>query len=212
MLRLKLLFGTGVATRVETKIIQVKMATGITNDRIKRVHNYGFMSRPLTKSKAYLFFIGGDTSRGVAMSVEDERYHIELQPGEVAILDDKGNLIHLTSSGIKIKTGQNVDIEASGNVHITCINATINANKTTVNSETTINGKTTINGETTINGTATVTGVCSVGGLTSSAGGAVSATGGMEMISGDIKVDGISVKNHTHPETGTGGGTTGAPQ
>jgi len=125
MLRLKLLFGTGTATRVETGIIQVKMAAGIVNDRIKRLHNYGFMSRPLTKSKAYLFFIGGDTSRGVAMCVEDERHQIELQPGEVAMLDDKGNLVHFTASGIHIKTTNTLTIDAA---------------KTIINSDLEING------------------------------------------------------------------------
>ncbi len=204
MQRLKLLFGMGTATRVETDIIQVNMATGIVNDRIKRLHNYGFMSRPLPKSKAYLFFIGGDTSRGVAMCVEDDRYQMDLQPGEVAIIDDKENLIHFTSNGIKIKTNENVEIEASKNVTITCENATINATKSTINAETEINGNITINGD------ATVTGMCAVGGISSASGGSVPAVGGLNMINGDITADGISLKGHTH--SGDSGGTTGTAQ
>lgn len=198
MQRIKLVFGTGTATRVETNKVQVKMATGIINDRIKRLHNYGFMSRPLRESKAYLLFIGGDTSRGVAVCVEDERYQIELQDGEVAILDNKGNVIHLTAQGIRI--------DSTKKVIINCNKATINATNTTINSETEINGNTIINGN------ATVTGICAVGGLAGATGGAVPATGGFDMTGGDITADGISLKGHTHPETGTGGGTTGTPQ
>ena len=51
--RIKNIFGTGVATRVETGIVQLKLATGILNDRIARVHNYGFMSRPLPGAKGW---------------------------------------------------------------------------------------------------------------------------------------------------------------
>lgn len=212
MRRIQLVFGTGIVTRIETKYAQIKMAIGTTNDRIKRVHNYGFMSRPLVGSKAYTFFIAGDTSKGFAFFIEDERHEIELQEGEVAVLDNKGNLIHLTENGIKIKTNENIEIEAAKDVNITCVNATIDATKTTINSETEINGKTTINGETTITANTTITGICAVGGLTSAGGGTVTATGGMVMTGGDIEVDGISVKTHTHAETGDGGGTTSPPQ
>ena len=186
--RIKLIFGTGEVTRVETNSVQIKMATGITNDKIQRPHNYGFMSRPLPKSKAYTLFIGGDVSRGIAVIIEDKRYQMNLQPGEVAMLDDKGNLIHLTSVGIKIKTAQTVDIEAGENVNISCKNATIDATKTTINSVTEINGETTINADTTI------TGMCKVGSLSSATGGSVAVTGG-------LKVDNSEYTQHTHTES-----------
>lgn len=104
MQRIKLLFGVGTTTRMETKTAQILFATGVSNDRIKRVHNYGFMSRPLPESRAYTLFVGGDTSRGIAVCIEDERYEMELEPGEIAILDDKQNLVHFTSKGILLKT------------------------------------------------------------------------------------------------------------
>ncbi|BBN59308.1 phage baseplate assembly protein V [Hydrogenovibrio marinus] len=199
--RLKLIFGTGITQRATTFIVQLKMATGVVNDRIKRVHNYGFMSRPLEGSKAYTLFVAGDTSRGIAVCIEDERYQMELQPGEVAILDNKGNLVHFTDQGIKVKTPFTVDIEATQNVNVTCENATVKATKTTINSETEINGKTTINNDLEVNGKATVTDVCSVGGLAAAGGGAVQAEGGMDMIGGDITVDGIGVKGHHHEDS-----------
>ena len=214
--RIKNLFGTGIATRIETGIVQLKLATGIVNDRIKRVHNYGFMSRPLPGAKAYTLFVGGDTSRGIAVCIEDERYEIELEPGDVAIHDHRGSFVHLHENGIKTITPKTVDIEAGKDVNVTCKNATVNATKTTINSETEINGKTVINGETEINGktvindeteingitsinaAATVTGVCAVGGLAAAGGGAVPAKGGMNMTGGDVIVDGVSATKHKH--------------
>jgi phage baseplate assembly protein V len=202
--RIKNLFGTGIATRIETGIVQLKLATGIVNDRIKRVHNYGFMSRPLPGAKAYTLFVGGDTSRGIAVCIEDERYEIELEPGDVAIHDHRGSFVHLHENGIKTFTPKIIDIEAGKDVNVTCKNATVNATKTTINSETEINGKTVINGETEINGitsinaAATITGICAVGGLAAAGGGAVAAKGGMNMTGGDVIVDGISSTKHTH--------------
>jgi phage baseplate assembly protein V len=201
--RIKNLFGTGMATRVETGIVQLKLATGIINDRIKRVHNYGFMSRPLPGAKGYTLFVAGDTSRGIAVCIEDERHQMELQPGEVAMLDDKGNLIHFHSGGIDVITKQTLTINASKDVNVTCKNASIDATKTTITSETVINGNTTINGN------ANITGICAVGGLAAIGGGAVPAVGGMVMTGGDITVDGISVKYHFHVESGS---TTGWAQ
>jgi len=202
--RIKNLFGTGIATRIETGIVQLRLATGIINDRIKRVHNYGFMSRPLPGAKAYTLFVGGDTSRGIAICIEDERYEIELQPGDVAVHDHRGNFVHLHENGIKTFTPKTVEIEAGENVNVKCENATVEATKTTITSETEINGKTVINDETEINGITsinadvTVTGVCAVGGLAAAGGGAVAAAGGMEVTGGDVVVDGISSTKHKH--------------
>lgn len=150
--RIKNIFGTGTATLVETGIVQLKLATGIVNDRIKRVHNYGFMSRPIPGAKAYTLFVGGDTSRGIAVCIEDERYQMELEPGDVAMLDDKGSFIHFTKDGINVFTNKNITVEAAENISVTCANATIDAEKTTINSVTEINGDTSIIGKLSVSG------------------------------------------------------------
>ena len=116
MNRVKLLFGTGAVTMAKTNTVQVKYATNITNDRIQRPHNYGFMSRPLVGAKAYTAFFGGDTSEGFALCVEDKRHQMELQPGEVAMIDHLGNLIHFTASGIKINTPNTLTIDAQNTI------------------------------------------------------------------------------------------------
>lgn len=157
--RIKNIVGTGIATRVETGIVQLKLATGIINDRIKRVHNYGFMSRPLPGAKAYTLFVGGDTSRGIAICIEDERYQMELEPGEVAVLDDKGSFIHLTEKGINVFTKQNVNVEALENVTVKCKNSEITADKNVINGETEINGNLSVSGEVTSKGDVVAAGI-----------------------------------------------------
>ncbi|WP_418114379.1 phage baseplate assembly protein [Vibrio scophthalmi] len=123
MARIKNVTGTGTVTGATTKMLQIRTATGRTNDRIKRLHNYGFMSRPLIGAKTFNLFIGGVTARGFTVNVEDERYQIDLEPGEVAMLDDKGNLVHFTNKGIKVKSPFSLEVETpkstfSGDVEI----------------------------------------------------------------------------------------------
>lgn len=119
MSRIKNVFAIGDVTGVETKVLQIKTSTGRASDRIKRLHNYGFMSRPNIGARAYLLFLGGVRSRGVSFCVEDEEHEMELQPGEVAMLDDKGNLVHFTKNGIVITTNENVTVNAKKNVNVT---------------------------------------------------------------------------------------------
>lgn len=118
MARIKNIVGTGTVTGADTQWLQIKTATGRTNDRIKRLHNYGYMSRPLVDAKSYNLFIGGVTARGISLCVEDERYQMELKPGEVAMLDEKGNLVHFTASGIIVNSIGKVDVTAKDDVTV----------------------------------------------------------------------------------------------
>lgn len=127
MARIKNIVGTGTVTGSDTQWLQIKTATGRTNDRIRRVHNYGFMSRPLVGAKTYNLFIGGVTARGFTVNVEDERYQMELQPGELAMLDDKGNLVHFTASGIKVNSSSKIEVEAASDVSVTATQVDVTA-------------------------------------------------------------------------------------
>ncbi|WED23499.1 phage baseplate assembly protein [Vibrio sp. JC009] len=118
MARIKNLVGTGTVTGATTGVLQIKTATGRTNDRIKRVHNYGFMSRPLVGARTYNLFIGGVTARGFTVNVEDERHQIDLEPGEVAVLDDKGNLVHFTENGIKVNSMAKIEVTAKQDITV----------------------------------------------------------------------------------------------
>ncbi len=130
MSRIKNIFAIGDITGVDTKVLQIKTSTGRTNDRIKRLHNYGFMSHPKVGARAYLLFLGGVRSRGVSFCVEDERHEMKLESGEVAMLDDKGNLVHFTKNGIRILSDNAVEVIAKQKVTVnTDGNAEINAKK-----------------------------------------------------------------------------------
>ncbi|WP_238787808.1 phage baseplate assembly protein domain-containing protein [Vibrio furnissii] len=119
MARIKNITGTGTVIGASTTQLQVRGAAGKTNDRIRRMHEYGFMSRPLPGAKSYSLFLGGVTARGFTVVVEDERYQMELAPGDVAVLDDKGNLVHMTKSGLKVVACGDIDITAKKGVNIT---------------------------------------------------------------------------------------------
>lgn len=125
MARIKNVTGTGTVTGASTGALQIKTATGRTNDRIKRIHNYGFMSRPLVGAKTYNLFIGGVTARGFTVNVEDERHQIELAPGEVAMLDDKGNLVHFTAQGIKVNSMAKLEVISVGETSVTAPKVTL---------------------------------------------------------------------------------------
>lgn len=172
MARVKNVIGTGTVTGASTHMLQINTATGRTNDRIKRVHNYGFMSHPLPDAKAYNLYIGGVTARGITVNVEDERYQIDLQPGEVAMLDDKGNIIHQTEQGIKIYAANgNVDIIAASEVNIKAPQVNVTAEKTMFSQDVEIGGNLMVAQNTQVSG----------------------AVGGKSGLFG-----GVSVESHTH--------------
>ncbi|MBP3142241.1 phage baseplate assembly protein domain-containing protein [Aliivibrio fischeri] len=118
MSRIKNMVAIGSVTGANTKVLQIKTSTGKTNDRIKRLHNYGFVSRPKVGSRAYLLFLGGVMSRGFSFCVEDERYEMELEEGEVAMMDDKGNVVHFTKNGISITSLGAVEVNANKDVTV----------------------------------------------------------------------------------------------
>ncbi|MBU2910044.1 phage baseplate assembly protein V [Vibrio splendidus] len=140
MARIKNVIGTGTVTGATTGRLQIKTATGRTNDKIKRVHNYGFMSRPLPGAKTYNLFIGGTTSRGITVNVEDERHQIDLQPGEVAILDDKGNLVHFTQQGIKINACAKLEVISAQETTVKATAVNVTAPKSTFSGDVEIGG------------------------------------------------------------------------
>lgn len=115
-----------------------------------------------------------------------------------------------------LPSGATTRLTSTGGVTVdgdTVINGNLTVNgDVLVNGNTDITGNISIGGNGTVGGNFSISGVCAVGSLVSSAGGAVVSSGGMAISGGDVVVDGISVKSHTHPENGTGGGTTEAPQ
>lgn len=140
MARIKNVIGTGTVTGATTGVLQIKTATGRTNDRIKRVHNYGFMSRPLVGAKTYNLFLGGVTARGFTVNVEDERHQIDLEPGEIAMLDDKGNLVHFTAGSIKVNSIAKIEIISASETNVSAAKVNVTAPDSTFSGNVAIGG------------------------------------------------------------------------
>jgi phage baseplate assembly protein V len=97
--RLQLLFAQGKAALVGHDKVQARVLTDEILPNISRVEPYGFSYRPKAGSQTYLLFPAGDRTHGVAIVVGDRQYNMQLQEGEVALHDDKGNHVHLKRGG-----------------------------------------------------------------------------------------------------------------
>lgn len=92
--------------------VQVSEHAGEVGDDLEHYEAYGFTSRPLDPetdgrgAEALVVDVGDTTDHQVAILVGDRRYRLTaLAQGEVAIYDDQGQRVHLTRSGIVIKSG-----------------------------------------------------------------------------------------------------------
>jgi len=118
----------------------------------------------------------------VAVASDDRRYRITLENGEVALYDDLGQKVHLTRTGIEVQSPTSITATAP---QVTVIAST----KVTM-----------------------TTPLLEVSGNITS-GGNITATGNVLDAGGTKSMSGMrGVYNaHTHPENGTGGGTTSQP-
>lgn len=69
--------------------------------QVQRFQQFGLTSVPLAGAEAILASIGGVRGHLVAIAVDDGRYRlVGLQPGETALYDTSGNVIHLQNGGV----------------------------------------------------------------------------------------------------------------
>lgn len=125
--RVMLMFGRGVLRGVsdtgKRQMLQVELLKGELRDGLERMQNYGLTSHPQGGDVA-VAFLGGNREQGIALIVDDRRYRLSLQPGEVALYDDLGNTVQLLRDRVKINAVQKLEISAptvtiAGNVSIT---------------------------------------------------------------------------------------------
>lgn len=76
--------------------------TAHRDDRTPYLQPYGLQSAPLEGASAVQVAVGGDAGSLVTILVHDRRYTIALAAGEVALIDDLGQKVHLTRTGIVI--------------------------------------------------------------------------------------------------------------
>ncbi|WP_374342562.1 phage baseplate assembly protein V [Azonexus sp.] len=122
--RLRLMVGRALITAIsdagKIQSAQVKLLDGEVRDGVEILHQYGFSSRPHGQPEGLYFAVGADRDHGVMICVADRQYRLrDLAPGEAALYDDLGQVVHLTRDGIVIKgAGQPVTITETPLVRI----------------------------------------------------------------------------------------------
>ncbi len=177
--------------------VQLQVLADETLDGVERFQEYGFTSVPLAGAEAILLCVGGNRDHPLIVAIDDRRYRKkDLQPGEVAIYTDEGDVIHF-------KRGRTIEITAGTKVKVTAPDVeVIAATKVTVTSP-----LVTMSGELQVTGKITGS-----NGLAISGGSGAQVTGNITATGGNITADGIGLKTHVHGGVQTGSGTTGAPQ
>lgn len=72
------------------------------DDEMDIVQPYGFIARAKAGAEAVVVSMGSDASQRVVILLADRRYTIALEDGEVAVVDDLGQKVHLTRTGIVV--------------------------------------------------------------------------------------------------------------
>lgn len=144
--------------------LQAEILKGEIRDGVERAQNYGFTSHPHPGADAVLISVGGTREQAIAIVVDDRRYRLLLQPGEVALYDDLGNAVKLLRDKVHVVGQQEIHAEAP-TVRVGATTVIIDAETLTVNADTTFNGSVTANGKA-IDDTHTHSGVEPGGGTT----------------------------------------------
>lgn len=113
--RVMMMFGRGVLRGVKDdgarQQVQVELLKGEVRDDVEHMQNYGFTSHA-TGGDCAVAFLGGNREQGIVLVVDDRRYRLALQPGEVAIYDDLGNKIELLRDMVKVTAITKLQIDA----------------------------------------------------------------------------------------------------
>lgn len=113
--RVMMMFARGVVRGVKDsngrQQLQVELLKGELRDDMERMQNYGFTSHP-TGGDVAAAFPGGAREQGIILVVDDRRYRITLNAGEVAMYDDLGNKVELLREMVKVTAVQHAEVEA----------------------------------------------------------------------------------------------------
>ena len=113
--RVMMMFARGVVRRVTDtngrQQLQVELLKDELRDDIEHMQNYGFTSHAKGGDVA-VAFIGGNREQGIVLAVDDRRYRLVLQAGEVAMYDDLGNKVELLRDMVKVTAVQHTEVQA----------------------------------------------------------------------------------------------------
>lgn len=207
---------------------QCTFMSGETYEDIYLPQNYGFMSRPLdidleqdgsNGAKVIAGFVRDND--GYALIVDDRRFKITLQKGEVAMHDDLGNLIHFKRDRLAITSAPGLPIELTSDT-----NVLITAPLTDIQGNVNIDGDITHQGNNVHTGNYNITGDITLMGNYTQTAGNMMVTGNVDIVgpldvTGTIAASGnistplqvfaalIGLSTHTHTSTGPNAETTG---
>lgn len=113
--RVMMMFARGVVRGVTDtngrQQLQVELLKDELRDDIEHMQNYGFTSHA-TGGDVAVAFVGGNREQGIVLVVDDRRFRLNLEAGEVAVYDDQGNKIELLRDMIKVTAVQHVEVVA----------------------------------------------------------------------------------------------------
>jgi len=76
--------------------------SGLYDDDTQHWQPYGLQARPKAGAIALQAAVGGRSETVATILVHDARYTLELEDGEVTLVDDLGQKVHLTRTGIVV--------------------------------------------------------------------------------------------------------------
>lgn len=92
-----------VRTLAESQVRRIMVdVSAHRDDRTPFFQPYGLHSAPLEGATAVQVAVGGDAGSLITILVDDRRYSVTLEAGEVALGDDLGQKVHLTRTGIVV--------------------------------------------------------------------------------------------------------------
>jgi phage baseplate assembly protein V len=107
------------------QLLQLQILKGEVRSDVERFQEYGLTSNPHPGAEALACFLGGNRDHGIVLVVDDRRYRLKsLAPGEVAVYDDLGSVVHLKRGGvIRVAAATKLEIDAplvtmSGNLAV----------------------------------------------------------------------------------------------
>lgn len=181
----------GIVISVLEGVIKRFSANGRSDETIsdrEYFQHYGYTSRPKPGAEIIIIREGGHF---VAVASDDRRYRISMEEGECSLYDDLGQKVHLTRAGIQVTSPLKATVTAPHVCIVASSQVTITSPLVQISDNVTIGGTLAVTGE--VTGLASITATANV----ADAGGSKTMSGMRE-----------TYNNHTHPENGTGGGTT----
>lgn len=209
-------FHRGVVTRVtQGKFLRVDF-TGNSEEHNgkEQWQQYGFASHALKGMELLFFRLFGWV---VVTHTEDREHRPPLADGEVCLYTAEGDSIILKNGRIiEVFAGTKVKITAPTVEIIASVKVLLTTPLVDISQDVKIAGKLDVTGVSTFAATVDVTGVVTAtagvaapGGVTAAAG--IPSAGTMADSAGTMAAIRTRYNTHTHPENGTGGGTTSAP-